>query len=230
MKITDNITESLLLTTEEGLEPVLLTGMPEISEDQLVYSFELLPDVKFHNGEILKSSDVKYSYERLIKLDRMASLLANVVGYDEMIAGTADELSGFIIIDDTHFTITLKMPYAPFLSVLSTSYCAIYPEAACEAAGDDWGFTVLYGTGPFKMDTYGLMNCIPKLDGDDKEDLSVIKGTVPSFDDMPKGCAFCPRCQEAMAICHEHMPILADFEGRKVRCFKYTDKWEDGDE
>ena len=123
MKITDNITESLLLTTEEGLEPVLLTGMPEISEDQLVYSFELLPDVKFHNGEILKSSDVKYSYERLIKLDRMASLLANVVGYDEMIAGTADELSDFTIIDDTHFTITLKMPlcsvpFGPFDIIL----------------------------------------------------------------------------------------------------------------
>ena len=167
MKITDNITESLLLTTEEGIEPELLTGMPEISDDQLVYSFELLPDVQFHNGEILTSSDVKYSYERLIKLDRMASLLQNVVGYDEMIAGTADELAGFNIIDDTHFTITLKMPYAPFLSVLSTSYCAIYPEDACEAAGDDWGFTVLYGTGPFKMDSYrtGVGVTLSRFDG-----------------------------------------------------------------
>ncbi len=155
MKITDNITESLLMTNGDGsLEPVLLTGMPEISEDRLTYSFELLPDVKFHNGESLKSSDVKYSYERLIKMAKMATLLENVVGYDELSAGTADELSGFEVQDDTHFTITLKKPYAPFLSVLSTAYTAIYPEAACEEAGDTWGMQTLYGTGPFKLDSY----------------------------------------------------------------------------
>lgn len=155
MKITDNITESLLMTMGDGsLEPVLLAGMPEISEDQLTYSFELLPDVKFHNGEVLKSSDVKYSYERLIKMAKMATLLENVVGYDEMAAGTADELSGFQIQDDTHFTITLKKPYAPFLSVLSTAYTAIYPEAACEEAGDNWGMQTLYGTGPFMLSSY----------------------------------------------------------------------------
>ncbi len=155
MKITDNITESLLMTKGDGsLEPLLLAAMPEISEDQLTYSFELLPDVKFHNGETLKASDVKYSYERLIKMAKMATLLENVVGYDELSAGTAEELSGFQIQDDTHFTITLKKPYAPFLSVLSTAYTAIYPEAACEEAGDTWGMQVLYGTGPFKLDSY----------------------------------------------------------------------------
>ena len=62
---------------------------------------------------------------------------------------------------------------------------------------------------PLHPYTYGLMNCIPKLDGDDTKELSVIEGMVPSFDDMPKGCAFCPRCPEAMDICREKMPKLA---------------------
>ena len=155
MKITDNVTESLLKSNADGsLEPVLLAKLPEISEDQMTYSFELLPDVKFHNGEVMKASDVKYSYERLIKMAKMATLLENVQGYDELSAGTADELSGFQIQDDTHFTITLKKAYAPFLSVLSTAYTAIYPEQACEEAGNDWGMKTLYGTGPFKMDSY----------------------------------------------------------------------------
>ena len=154
MKITDNITESLLTTTADGLVPTLLTGMPSISDDNMTYSFELLPDVKFHDGTTLKASDVKYSYERLIKMAKMATLLENVVGYDEMSNGEAEELSGVQVQDDTHFTITLKKPYAPFLSVLSTAYCAIYPQEACEAAGDSWGMTTLVGTGPFKMDSY----------------------------------------------------------------------------
>ena len=42
--------------------------------------------------------------------------------------------------------------------------------------------------------TSGLMNCIPKLTDEDHTRLDVIKGMVPSFDQMPKGCAFCPRC------------------------------------
>ena len=48
--------------------------------------------------------------------------------------------------------------------------------------------------------TSGLMNCIPKLTDEDHTRLDVIKGMVPSFDQMPKGCAFCPRC-------HRHPPL-----------------------
>ena len=80
---------------------------------------------------------------------------------------------------------------------------------------------------PMHPYTYGLMNCIPKLDDDDTKELSVIEGMVPSFDDMPKGCAFCPRCPEAMDICREKMPKLSEAEGRMVRCFKYTEEWEE---
>ena len=83
---------------------------------------------------------------------------------------------------------------------------------------------------PMHPYTYGLMNCIPKLDDDDTKRLSVIEGMVPSFDDMPKGCAFCPRCPEAMDICREKMPKLAEAEGRRVRCFKYTQGWEESDQ
>ena len=62
---------------------------------------------------------------------------------------------------------------------------------------------------------------------DDTKELSVIKGMVPSFDDMPAGCAFCPRCPQAREICRQKMPELVEAEGRKVRCFKYTKEWEE---
>lgn len=65
----------------------------------------------------------------------MASLMKYVVGYDALSKGTADELSGITVVDDTHFTITLSSVYTPFTSVLATPYAAIYPKAACEAAG-----------------------------------------------------------------------------------------------
>ena len=77
--------------------------------------------------------------------------------------------------------------------------------------------------------TAGLMDCIPKLSDADDKRLSVIEGMVPSFDQMPKGCAFCPRCTEAKKICAEMVPELVEVDGQKVRCFKYTSEWEDGE-
>ena len=77
--------------------------------------------------------------------------------------------------------------------------------------------------------TCGLMDCIPKLTDEGQERLHVIKGMVPSPDQMPKGCAFCPRCKDSKKICEEKMPELVDFNGHKIRCWKYTDEWEGGE-
>lgn len=155
MKVTDNVTESLLTTNAEGkLEPTLLAEMPTLSEDKLTYSFTLKDGVKFHNDAPLTSADVKYSLERMVKKLKMSSLLEKVEGYEAFFNGEAEELTGIVVVDDTHFEIHMSEVYTPFLSALSTPYCAIYPEEACEAAGDNWGMTELYGTGPFKLVSY----------------------------------------------------------------------------
>lgn len=78
---------------------------------------------------------------------------------------------------------------------------------------------------PLHPYTSGLMSCIPKIN-EEVEELAVIKGMVPSFDDMPKGCAFSPRCGFAKKMCEDSMPPLYDIDGHKVRCFKYSEQWE----
>ena len=79
---------------------------------------------------------------------------------------------------------------------------------------------------PLHPYTQGLINCIPKLGGQE-EKLSTIKGMVPSFNDMPEGCLFCPRCEYAKDICRKERPELVDLDGHQVRCCKYTDRWEE---
>jgi oligopeptide/dipeptide ABC transporter ATP-binding protein len=79
---------------------------------------------------------------------------------------------------------------------------------------------------PLHPYTEGLMQCIPRLDYD-TEVLNTINGTVPSYDDMPKGCAFCPRCNKKTKICEEKMPDLVDINGRKTRCFLYEPSGEE---
>lgn len=82
---------------------------------------------------------------------------------------------------------------------------------------------------PLHPYTQGLMKCIPDVDAEEEvEELFVIKGSVPSPDEMPKGCRFVDRCPFAQEICRNHAPkVTAMEEQHAVSCWKYTDKWDE---
>ena len=54
--------------------------------------------------------------------------------------------------------------------------------------------------------TRGLMRSIPNIDSDEKERLVPISGTPIDLLNMPKGCAFAPRCERAMKVCLSEHP------------------------
>ncbi len=80
---------------------------------------------------------------------------------------------------------------------------------------------------PLHPYTEGLLSSIPFLD-EVKTELAIIEGTVPSPFAMPSGCCFNPRCPYAKDICRSRSPMLYSHNGRLVRCFKYSDQWQEG--
>lgn len=69
--------------------------------------------------------------------------------------------------------------------------------------------------------TVGLMNSIPKMDGDRSKRLYMIEGMVPLLNQIPTGCRFAPRCPYADERCRKQMPELREVApGQKVRCWK----------
>ena len=55
--------------------------------------------------------------------------------------------------------------------------------------------------------TKGLLKSIPNIDSDEKEPLTPITGTPVDLLNLPGGCAFSPRCGDAMKIClTQHAP------------------------
>lgn len=71
--------------------------------------------------------------------------------------------------------------------------------------------------------TWGLIQSIPRLDGDRTKALYTIKGTVPLLSQIPEGCRFAPRCPYATERCRKEMPELQNIsETQRVRCFKYA--------
>lgn len=76
--------------------------------------------------------------------------------------------------------------------------------------------------------TSGLIESIPRLN-EDKDRLFMIKGMVPDPTSLPAGCAFADRCEYCMEKCREAMPALKELpggNGRKVRCFLYSEEVE----
>ncbi len=68
--------------------------------------------------------------------------------------------------------------------------------------------------------TMALMNAIPKLHRE-VERLEVISGSVPDLIAPPAGCKFHPRCEHAMPVCSEKVPVEKEIEGHRVACHLY---------
>ncbi|HEV8122107.1 MAG TPA: ABC transporter ATP-binding protein [Candidatus Polarisedimenticolia bacterium] len=75
---------------------------------------------------------------------------------------------------------------------------------------------------PLHPYTAGLLRSMPRLGASrpaGKERLQAIEGNVPDLSRLPPGCAFHPRCPEAIAVCRQAVPpILAPRAGREVAC------------
>ena len=76
----------------------------------------------------------------------------------------------------------------------------MYGGSICERGTAD---DIFYS--PSHEYTKGLLRSIPNV-GNSKERLIPISGTPINLLNMPKGCAFCSRCENAMKICLEQKP------------------------
>lgn len=74
---------------------------------------------------------------------------------------------------------------------------------------------------PLHPYTQALVSAIPEMDVAKKKQRIVLAGDPPNPEDVPSGCPFHPRCQHAMAVCSEALPILKPAEGRFVACHLY---------
>lgn len=71
--------------------------------------------------------------------------------------------------------------------------------------------------------TWGLLDSIPKLDGDNTKELNAIKGNPPDLRLTGEGCNFADRCPYKQDICTKKTPELIEVEkGHSVACHFQT--------
>lgn len=102
--------------------------------DDTTIEFKLREGVKFHNGEELKASDVKFTLDRMMASKKVAHIIEAVTGVE--------------VIDDYTVRVMTEEPFGPLLSHLTHTAASILNEKAVTESGDDYGQNPV-GTGPY---------------------------------------------------------------------------------
>ena len=121
----------------------LATSLPE-QPDEMTYVFKIPPGVKFHDGTVLTSDDIKANYEWMVKPP------AGKVSTRQGILGPL--ISKIETPDPNTIRFTLNYPSASFLVNNTVEYVAIGPKSVLTADGDLANNPV--GTGPFLRKSY----------------------------------------------------------------------------
>ena len=147
-----NIYDSLVVPTHDGdTEPSLATEWT-VSEDGLTWVFKLRDDVKFHNGEPLKASDVVFTMNRLLTIGE---------GFAYLFQGKVKEATA---LDDYQVQFTLSEPFGPFLSTLVRLYIVSEKDVMDNLSDGNYGEFKDYGkaylnehdagSGPYQVTEY----------------------------------------------------------------------------
>lgn len=127
--------EGLVENFRGELQPLLAESW-EVSDDDLVYTFELRDDVVFHSGRPMTAEDFVYSLERVMDPDTLAPNAANYA-----------DIASVEAADDHTLVITLDQPYAPLLFLLSALSSSVVDRDVVESTG--LSSPPGGGTGPF---------------------------------------------------------------------------------
>ena len=145
-----NMYDSLVFPNPDGsVKPWLAKGW-EISGDGLTYTFELVPGVKFHNGDELTADDVVFSLERIMTIGE---------GYGYLFTMSVE---GAKALGKYKVQFTLKKPFGPFLGALIRLYILnknqvmahLQKEGPYGEFGDygkGWLVSHDAGSGPYKV-------------------------------------------------------------------------------
>lgn len=117
----------------------LLVKAWEISEDGLVHTWMLEPDVTFHDGTPFDAEVVKWNVERKVN------------GGKPLADEASFPLASIEVVDDLTVEVTLTRPAPGMYGVLAAKTWSMYNPSFVEEVGDDGVKNQASGTGPFMV-------------------------------------------------------------------------------
>ncbi len=121
-----NMFEGLCRLDTEGNVVLGAAQQYELSSDGLTYTFTLREDALWSNGEPVTAADFVLGFKRGVDpatKSPKASLLSQIKGAEEIIAGNGNGEFGVVALDDKTLKITLTEKKPDFLTTLTSSVC-----------------------------------------------------------------------------------------------------------
>jgi len=66
--------------------------------------------------------------------------------------------------------------------------------------------------------TRALLNSVPSIDPERRDQLQILSGEIPSPLNRPAGCHFAPRCPRATERCRREVPAETQDHGHRFSC------------
>ena len=128
----------------------------EISEDGVVYTFNIREEAVFQDGKPIRAEDFKWSFERACHPatgSRTAdTYLGDIVGCRAKLQEEADEVVGVEVIDDLTLQLTIDEPKGFFLAKMT--YPTAYVLDRENVESDPQWFLAPNGSGPFNLNQF----------------------------------------------------------------------------
>ncbi len=137
-------------TADLEVAPALAESWEFKSDTEII--FYIRKGVKFHNGDELKASDVKFSIDRMVASPSVKSYF--------------DKITEVTVIDDYTVSVKTSEPYAPLMFNLAGTYGSIVSEKAITEAGDKYNENPI-GTGPMKFKEWAANDHVTVVRNDD---------------------------------------------------------------
>lgn len=149
-KVCDNIYDTLIQYKDGSseIEAGLATSWKS-SDDGLTWTFLLRENVTFHDGTPFNADAVLFSLNRQHEKTHPFNDVEGSYIY-WVATGLADIVDKIVAINEYTVQITLKTPYAPFLSAIAITPFSIVSPTAVRSMGDEYSNNPV-GTGPFKF-------------------------------------------------------------------------------
>lgn len=151
---------------EIGYDGQVIEGiaeLPEVSEDGKKYTFKIKDGVKWQDGTPITSEDIEFTFKVIMDktfTGRFERENLDIVGWKDYRDGKTDKISGFEIIDERTFSITLNDSNAKSLNYF------VIPPLAKHIYGGENGYVqgdakslekfnrTPFGNGPYKFVSY----------------------------------------------------------------------------
>ena len=141
LNVALNIQDRLFEPMEDGSVAPGLAASWEFLDDTTL-RVKMKPGLKFHNGEPVDATAVKYSFERLTNADIASPH-----------AGRMAQIESVEVLDELTVQFKTKAPFAPILHLMSYYLPIVPPKATAETPAEDFNRNPI-GAGPYKLDSW----------------------------------------------------------------------------